>query len=71
MPKKTIRLPFAFGEMVYHRAASERVKLIVTGFVISEHRTTVVVTCGDDMRGATFEVYELTTEFEPSFSTEC
>jgi hypothetical protein len=30
--ERTIHLPFAFGDMVYHRARSERVRGMVTGF---------------------------------------
>lgn len=68
--KPMVRLPFNYGELVYHRAKSERVAGMVTGFVVTENRVQVIVTWSDDLRGGTFEHFELTSEFEPNFSQE-
>jgi hypothetical protein len=60
-----LRLPFSFGDRVYHRARAEKVVGIVTGFNVRQNETAILVTWGDDLREAIHFFYELTSEFSP------
>jgi hypothetical protein len=62
---RSVRLPFAFGERVYHRAKAEKVAGIVTGFVIHPQELQVYVRWGDNLDVGTHFFLELTTEFQP------
>jgi hypothetical protein len=68
-PTKTkrtpLRLPFACGDVVYHRAKTDKVGGIVTGFVIRQDGVQILVTWGDDLREGSHAFYELTMEFSP------
>lgn len=67
--RRSVRLPFAFGETVYHRSRADRVAGIVTGFVIYPNDLQVYVRWGDDLAVGTHFFFELATEFSP-FSPE-
>jgi hypothetical protein len=62
---RTVRLPFAFGEIVYHRARTEKIPGMVTGFQIRERGTVNLVMWSDNLCEAAHSFFELTTEFEP------
>jgi hypothetical protein len=68
-PKKTVRLPFEFGERVYHRLRGEDVPGMVTGFHIRVNNILIAVTW-PDLQETSHYFYELTTEFQPDFSSE-
>ena len=65
---RTVRLPFDFGAVVYHRARTEKVPGVVTGFNIGPAEVVIRVTWGDDLREFQHYFFELTTEYEPDLS---
>jgi hypothetical protein len=65
-----VRLPYAFGQIVYHRARREKMAGMVTGFSVRAGSVYALVTWGEDLREGAHLVFELTTEFEPSYSEE-
>lgn len=65
-----VRLPFAFGQTVFHRTRRERLPGMVTGFSIRPGCVYALVTWCEDLREAAHCVFELTTEFEPSYCEE-
>ena len=68
---RPVRLPFDFGDIVYHRVHADRKPGMVTGFIVRDATILVLVTWADNVQGeATHRPYELTTEFEPNFSQE-
>jgi hypothetical protein len=65
-PRRSVRLPFAFGDRVYHRARNDdKIVGIVTGFVIHPNDLQIYVRWGDDLEIGTHFFFELTTEFSP------
>ncbi len=68
-PKKTIRLPFDFGERVYLRINPEKVAGMVTGFHIRVSSMLMSVTWPDRTETNHY-FFELTTEFQPDFLSE-
>ena len=69
-PEKTVRLPFAYGDRVFHRVRKECVPGMVTGFHVRPQAVLVAVTWSDTLQEFTHYFYELTTEFQPDFSSE-
>jgi hypothetical protein len=67
-PSRTVRLPFDFGQTVYHRSKSDKVAGMVTAYTICPNATMVQVTWGDDLRTFSHYFFELTTEFEPEIT---
>jgi len=65
---RTVRLPFEFGQRVYHQAAIEKSPGLVTGFAVCPGVTMVQVTWGDDQRATQHYFFELSTEWEPELS---
>jgi hypothetical protein len=63
--RRTVRVPFEFGERVYHRAKSEKAAGLVTGFQVRQAGLMILVTWGDDLREGIHYFYELSTDFEP------
>jgi hypothetical protein len=63
--RSPLRLPFAFGDRVYHRARQDRVAGLVTGFIVRPNETTITVTWGDSLNECVHFFFELTTEFSP------
>jgi hypothetical protein len=63
-PGRTVRLPFDYGQIVYHRARVEKVPGMVTGFNFRASQMWVQVTWGDNLTVDTHCFYELTTEYE-------
>jgi hypothetical protein len=68
--RKPVRLPYDFGDVVYHRAKADRVKGLVTGFCIRDNRILIYVTWGDTRGEEVHNQFELTSEFEQTFNTE-
>jgi hypothetical protein len=66
--RRTVRLPFEFGERVYHRARTDKVPGIVTGYNVGPSEIAIRVTWGDDLREFQHYFFELTTEHEPDLS---
>jgi hypothetical protein len=67
-PSRTVRLPFDFGQTVYHRSKPDKLAGMVTGYTICPGATMVSVTWGDDLRQFSHYFFELTTEFEPEIT---
>jgi hypothetical protein len=63
------RFPFEFGEIVYHRARTEKIGGVVTGFIALKSMVKILVVWGDDLNQVEHQFFELTTEFTPDFST--
>ncbi len=68
--RRTVRLPFAFGDVVYHRVREDKVAGIITGFHIRPTSIVIAVTWGDNLAETMHYFHELTTEYEPIFSAE-
>jgi hypothetical protein len=68
-PKKTVRLPFGFGEIVYMRSAKEKVPGLVTSFRIFDGLVMTCVSWTDTRIEQNHCFYELTTEYQPDFSS--
>jgi hypothetical protein len=64
---RTVRLPFDFGDVVYHRVRKERVGGFVIGFIIVPGVTKVLVKWDGDLNQDEHFFCELTTEFTSSF----
>jgi len=63
--RRSVRLPFDFGQRVYHRARLERMPGIVVGFIVLHRDLKILVKWAEDARQDEHWFYELTTEFEP------
>jgi hypothetical protein len=61
---RTVRLPFAFGEIVYHRARTEKIPGMITGFQVRERGILNLVMWSDSLCEAGHSFFELTSEFE-------
>lgn len=68
--RRLVRLPFAFGETVYHRIRTERIPGIVTGFHVRPNNVLIAITWGDSLVESSHYFHELSTEYEPVFSSE-
>jgi hypothetical protein len=68
--RKPVRLPFDFGDVVYHRSRVEPIRGIVTGFIVRDQRILVLVVWGHDLGEGQHQLFELTSEFEPTFTSE-
>jgi hypothetical protein len=64
---RSVRLPFGFGDTVYHKARIERVPGYVVGFIVVPGQTKILVRWGTDLQQDEHFFGELTTEFTPSF----
>jgi hypothetical protein len=64
----TIYVRFRVGQIVYHVAASERAKGLVTGLLIRPEGTSYLVRWGDGGHDLYGDI-ELTAEYVPDFST--
>jgi hypothetical protein len=67
-PARVVRLPFDFGETVYHRMRTDKVPGMVTGYNVGPVDVAVRVTWGDDLHEFQHYFFELTTEFEPDIT---
>lgn len=68
--RKPVRLPFDFGDVVYHRLKAEKIPGMVTGFSVRRDTVFVIVTWANDLDEQVHNLYELTQEFTPDFSQE-
>jgi hypothetical protein len=58
--------PFEFGDIVYHRARTEKVAgIVIATLIMPEHRVKVLVRWGDNLEVVEHHVCELSSEFEP------
>jgi hypothetical protein len=64
--KRVVRLPYDFGDTVYHTVRKDKIPGLVTGFSCRPGATTINVTWGDGLREMSHFFFELTTEFEPT-----
>jgi len=64
---RTVKLPFDFGDIVYHRAAREKLPGMVVGFVVTQLGVKILVRWGHDVSQDELNFFELSTEFAPSF----
>jgi hypothetical protein len=64
---RTVKLPFDFGDIVYHRARGERVAGMVVGFVVLPAAMRILVRWGDDLTIDEHSFFELSSDFTPSF----
>lgn len=65
-----VRIPFSYGDIVYHRAKSERIAGMVTGYSLFPGGMHVLVTWENDLTEKRHYLCELAAEFEPSYATE-
>jgi hypothetical protein len=63
-PGRTVRLPYSFGDIVYHRVKTEKLAGMVTGFSVRERGLMVCVVWADGLNESFHHFFELTTEFE-------
>lgn len=63
------RLPFRYGQIVYHVTAREKKKGVVVGYQLRPGSLVVLVTWDGPADGYHFP-FELTTEFEPDLTSE-
>ncbi|MGO9467911.1 MAG: hypothetical protein ACLQVF_27555 [Isosphaeraceae bacterium] len=63
---RTVRLPFEFGDVVYHRVCRERNPGMVVGFIVERGQIQTRV-AWEDRSETLHQFFELTTEFTPSF----
>jgi hypothetical protein len=66
-PAASYRASFDLGEVVYHRAAEEREKGIVTGIILCPHGIYYWITWPDRTEGRHYEL-ELTADYEADYS---
>lgn len=64
---RTVRLPFDFGDIVYHRVRKECVPGFVLGFIVVPGAVKILVRWDGDLQQDECFFNELTTEFTPSF----
>jgi len=65
---RSVKLPFDFGDVVYHRAHKERLPGVVFGFFIAPGTVRIHVRWGDNLESWGEHFFcELSTEFVPSF----
>jgi len=70
-PRPTVRLPFDFGDQVYHRAKTEKVPGSVVGYKIYPgNLIQVCVRWGNDLCVCEHWLFELSSEYIPDFSQE-
>lgn len=62
---RSVRLPFEFGDVVYHRARGDKVAGLVTRYNITQRGTEVGVTWGDGLDIGWHDFFELTEEYSP------
>lgn len=67
---QVVRLPFGFGQEVFHKSRRERSPGMVTGFSVRPGCVYVLVTWSEDLRESAHCVFELTSEFVPSYCEE-
>lgn len=60
--RRVFELPFRFGQVVYHKTATQKIAGLVIGFVIHANEEFVQVRFGDTMGIGDYYVYELDTE---------
>ena len=63
---RSVRLPYGFGDIVYHRASSEKEAGIVSGFIVRERGLLICVVWGRDKSEGHHSFFELTSEFTAS-----
>jgi hypothetical protein len=63
---RTVKLPFAFGDIVYHRSRADKVPGMVTGYTVRERGVLPLIMWSDNLCEGQHNFYELTTEFEAS-----
>ena len=61
---RSVRLPYAFGDIVYHLVKKEKIAGMVVGFVVSPGGTKILVRWGDDLGQGEHYFMELATEPE-------
>jgi hypothetical protein len=68
--RSVVRLPFEFGQAVYHRIAKEREPGLVTGFIVRSCADPIVMVTWVDRAESIHYPFELTTEYVPDFGVE-
>jgi len=64
---RIVRLPYNYGDILYHRARRERIPGMVVGFVVVPAIVKILVRWSNDMSQDEINQFELTEEFTPSF----
>lgn len=67
---RCVRLPFEFGDIVYHRARAYQVAGIVDGFQALPGAVKTRVLWGNDMQHQMHYFFELSSDYEPPFKPE-
>lgn len=65
-----IDLPYDFGEIVYLKIRSERVKGMVTGYYINHSTLMIAITWADTLHEIHHYPFELTKEFTLDYENE-
>jgi len=65
LTSRAVRLPYDFGDIVFHRAKPDRVPGMVVGFVVVPGATKILVKWSDDLGQGEHFFLELSTEFDP------
>ena len=69
-PDRVACHPFDFGDIVYFKCRTQKIPGMVIGFVyVSGSPGKVLVKWGDDAQQMEHFLIELTTEYEPDFSS--
>lgn len=66
---RMIRMPYAFGDTVYHKAAKEKKSGLVIGFVVVPGMVKPLVKWSESIQEE-HHLVELTTEYVPDFSQQ-
>lgn len=62
-----IELPYDYGDVVYHKTKSERVKGMVVGYTLRPSNFMVIVIWEENLEEIAHYPVELTREFEPTY----
>jgi hypothetical protein len=67
--RRALHLPYAFGQVVYHRMSGDKSPGMVTGFHVRATSVLVAVTWSDRQESSHYD-FELTTELNPDLGIE-
>ena len=67
-PGRTVRLPYDFGDIVYHQTSTGKVRGMVIGFLVVPGATKMLIRWGDDLGQTENFFFELSSEHEPELT---
>jgi hypothetical protein len=65
---RAVRLPYDFGDIVYHRTKKDKIPGMVIGFLIVPGVTKLLVRWGDDLCQVEHYFFEVSSEHEPELA---